>query len=83
MNNFEQHELGFQAPTEPICACAANLSLPSLLTVANMFVALRRHVHPERRTFRFGHGRKAIGFAIVFDSFDGLWSCDRHKQRIR
>ena len=74
MSNFEQHELGFPG------ARAANLRLrrgiyllPSLLTVANMvcgFYAVMSTLKGELSDL--DTAAKAIGFAIVFDSFDGF-----------
>jgi CDP-diacylglycerol--serine O-phosphatidyltransferase len=74
MNNFEQHELGFPGSR------AANLRLrrgiyllPSLLTVANMvcgFYAVMSTLKGELSDL--DNAAKAIGFAIVFDSFDGF-----------
>jgi CDP-diacylglycerol--serine O-phosphatidyltransferase len=74
MSNFEQHELGFPG------ARGANLRLrrgiyllPSLLTVANMvcgFYAVMSTLKGELSDL--DTAAKAIGFAIVFDSFDGF-----------
>jgi CDP-diacylglycerol---serine O-phosphatidyltransferase len=74
MNNFEQHELGFPGSR------AANLRLrrgiyllPSLLTVANMvcgFYAVMSTLKGELSDL--DNAAKAIGFAIVFDFFDGF-----------
>jgi CDP-diacylglycerol--serine O-phosphatidyltransferase len=74
MSNFEQHELGFPGSR------AANLRLrrgiyllPSLLTVANMvcgFYAVMSTLKGELSDL--DNAAKAIGFAIVFDSFDGF-----------
>jgi CDP-diacylglycerol--serine O-phosphatidyltransferase len=74
MNNFEQHELGFPGSR------AGNLRLrrgiyllPSLLTVANMvcgFYAVMSTLKGELSDL--DNAAKAIGFAIVFDSFDGF-----------
>ncbi len=74
MSDFEQHELGFPG-TRP-----ANLRLrrgiyllPSAMTVANMLCGF----YAVMSTLRGGvtdldNAAKAIGFAIVFDSFDGF-----------
>jgi len=74
MNDFEQHELGFPG------ARRANLKLrrgiyllPSSLTVANMLCGF----YAVMATLKGGgtdldNAAKAIGFAIVFDSFDGF-----------
>jgi CDP-diacylglycerol--serine O-phosphatidyltransferase len=74
MSNFEQHELGFPGSR------AANLRLrrgiyllPSLLTVANMvcgFYAVMSTLKGELSDL--DNAAKAIGFAIVFDFFDGF-----------
>jgi len=74
MSDFEQHELGFPGSR------AANLRLrrgiyllPSLLTVANMvcgFYAVMSTLKGELSDL--DNAAKAIGFAIVFDSFDGF-----------
>jgi CDP-diacylglycerol--serine O-phosphatidyltransferase len=74
MSNFEQHELGFPGSR------GANLRLrrgiyilPSLLTVANMvcgFYAVMSTLKGELSDL--DNAAKAIGFAIVFDSFDGF-----------
>jgi CDP-diacylglycerol--serine O-phosphatidyltransferase len=74
MSDFEQHELGFPG------ARGANLRfrrgiylLPSLLTVANMvcgFYAVMSTLKGELSDL--DTAAKAIGFAIVFDSFDGF-----------
>jgi len=74
MNNFEQHELGFPG------ARRANLKLrrgiyllPSSLTVANMLCGF----YAVMATLKGGgtdldNAAKAIGLAILFDSFDGF-----------
>jgi CDP-diacylglycerol---serine O-phosphatidyltransferase len=74
MSDFEQHELGFPG------ARRANLRLrrgiyllPSAMTVANMLCGF----YAVMSTLRGGatdldNAAKAIGFAIVFDSFDGF-----------
>jgi CDP-diacylglycerol---serine O-phosphatidyltransferase len=74
MNNFEQHELGFPGSR------GANLRLrrgiyllPSFMTVANMvcgFYAVMSTLKGELSDL--DSAAKAIGFAIVFDSFDGF-----------
>jgi CDP-diacylglycerol---serine O-phosphatidyltransferase len=74
MNNFEQHELGFPGSR------AANLRLrrgiyllPSLLTVANMVCGFYAVMSTLKGEFSdLDNAAKAIGFAIVFDSFDGF-----------
>lgn len=74
MSDFEQHELGFPGTR------GANLRLrkgiyllPSAMTVANMLCGF----YAVMSTLRGGpadldNAAKAIGFAIVFDSFDGF-----------
>ena len=74
MSNFEQHELGFPGSRK------ANLRLrrgvyvlPSLMTVANMvcgFYAVMSTLKGEVGDLDIA--AKAIGFAILFDSFDGF-----------
>jgi CDP-diacylglycerol--serine O-phosphatidyltransferase len=74
MSNSEQHELGFPGTR------GANLRLrrgiyllPSVLTVANLvcgFYAVMSTLKGELSDL--DAAAKAIGFAIVFDSFDGF-----------
>src|ERR1700690_3365550 len=74
MNDFEQHELGFPG------ARRANLKLrrgiyllPSSMTVANMLCGF----YAVMATLKGGgadldNAARAIGLAILFDSFDGF-----------
>ncbi len=74
MNNFEQHELGFPGSRRANLRLRRGIYLlPSLLTVANMvcgFYAVMSTLKGELADL--DTAAKAIGFAIVFDSFDGF-----------
>ncbi len=74
MNNFEQHELGFPGSRRANLRLRRGIYLlPSLLTVANMvcgFYAVMSTLKGELSDL--DTAAKAIGFAIVFDSFDGF-----------
>jgi CDP-diacylglycerol--serine O-phosphatidyltransferase len=74
MNNFEQHELGFPGSRGGNLRLRRGIYLlPSLLTVANMvcgFYAVMSTLKGELSDL--DTAAKAIGFAVVFDSFDGF-----------
>jgi CDP-diacylglycerol---serine O-phosphatidyltransferase len=74
MNEFEQHELGFPGTRKANLRLRKGIYLlPSAMTVANMLCGF----YAVMSTLRGGvtdldNAAKAIGFAIVFDSFDGF-----------
>jgi CDP-diacylglycerol--serine O-phosphatidyltransferase len=74
MNEFEQHELGFPGTRRANLRLRKGIYLlPSAMTVANMLCGF----YAVMSTLRGGatdldNAAKAIGFAIVFDSFDGF-----------
>jgi CDP-diacylglycerol--serine O-phosphatidyltransferase len=74
MSDFEQHELGFPGSRRANQRFRRGIYLiPSFLTVANMLCGF----YAIMSTFRGGftdldNAAKAIGLAIVFDSFDGF-----------
>jgi CDP-diacylglycerol--serine O-phosphatidyltransferase len=74
MSDFEQHELGFPGSRRANQRLRRGIYLlPSFLTVANMvcgFYAVMSAVKGEISDL--DSAAKAIGFAIVFDSFDGF-----------
>src|SRR5258708_39331512 len=74
MSDFEQHELGFPGARAATLRLRRGIYLlPSLLTVANMvcgFYAVMSTLKGELADL--DTAAKAIGFAIVFDSFDGF-----------
>src|SRR6202158_3198875 len=74
MSNFEQHELGFPGARGANQRLRRGIYLlPSLMTVANMvcgFYAVMSTLKGEPSDL--DNAAKAIGFAIVFDSFDGF-----------
>jgi CDP-diacylglycerol--serine O-phosphatidyltransferase len=74
MNNFEQHELGFPGSRRANQRLRRGIYLlPSFMTVANMvcgFYAVMSTLKGEISDL--DSAAKAIGFAIVFDSFDGF-----------
>ena len=74
MSNFEQHELGFPGSRSGNTRLRRGIYLlPSFLTVANMLCGF----YAVMSTLKGGladldYASKAIGLAIVFDSFDGF-----------
>jgi CDP-diacylglycerol---serine O-phosphatidyltransferase len=74
MSNFEQHELGFPGARGANQRLRRGIYLlPSLMTVANLvcgFYAIMSTLKGELSDL--DTAAKAIGFAIVFDSFDGF-----------
>ena len=73
MNTFEQHELGFPGRKPNLKLRRGIYLLPSSLTVANMLCGF----YAVMATLKGGgtdldNAAKAIGFAILFDSFDGF-----------
>jgi CDP-diacylglycerol---serine O-phosphatidyltransferase len=74
MNTFEQHELGFPgSPKNNLKFRRGIYLLPSSMTVANMLCGF----YAVMSTLKGGSGdldsaAKAIGLAILFDSFDGF-----------
>jgi CDP-diacylglycerol--serine O-phosphatidyltransferase len=74
MNTFEQHELGFpEGPRANLRLRRGIYLLPSSLTVANMLCGF----YAVMATLKGGgtdldNAAKAIGFAILFDFFDGF-----------
>jgi CDP-diacylglycerol---serine O-phosphatidyltransferase len=74
MSEFEQHELGFPGTRRANLRLRKGIYLlPSAMTVANMLCGF----YAVMSTLRGGvtdldNAAKAIGFAIVFDSFDGF-----------
>lgn len=74
MSDFEQHELGFPGTRRANLRLRRGIYLlPSAMTVANMLCGF----YAVMSTLRGGvadldNAAKAIGFAIVFDSFDGF-----------
>lgn len=74
MNTFEQHELGFPGSRRGNAKLRRGIYLlPSMMTVANLvcgFYAIMSAVKGEIADL--DSAAKAIGFAIVFDSFDGF-----------
>jgi CDP-diacylglycerol--serine O-phosphatidyltransferase len=74
MNNFEQQELGFSGSRPSNHRLRRGIYLlPSFLTVANMLCGF----YAVMATLKggpsdFDNAAKAIGFAILFDSFDGF-----------
>lgn len=73
MSDFVQHELGFPGVRKPNLKLRRGIYLlPSSMTVANMLCGF----YAIMSTLKGGNGdfdnaAKAIGLAIVFDSFDG------------
>ncbi len=74
MNSFEQGELGFQGSRSANHRLRRGIYLlPSFMTVANMlcgFYAVMASL--KGGSTDLDNAAKAIGFAIVFDSFDGF-----------
>jgi len=74
MSSLEQHDFGFAAPKPGNHHLRRGIYLlPSLLTVANMlcgFYAVMATLGGNLA--ELDNAAKAIGFAIVFDSFDGF-----------
>ena len=74
MSDFEQHELGFPGTRRASLKLRRGIYLlPSSMTVANMLCGF----YAVMATLKGGSGdldsaAKAIGLAIVFDSFDGF-----------
>jgi CDP-diacylglycerol--serine O-phosphatidyltransferase len=74
MSDFEQQELGFPGIRRPSLKLRRGIYLlPSSMTVANMLCGF----YAVMATLKGGYGdldsaAKAIGLAIVFDSFDGF-----------
>jgi len=74
MSDFEQHELGFPGVRRPSLKLRRGIYLlPSSLTVANMLCGF----YAVMSTLKDGNGdldnaARAIGLAILFDSFDGF-----------
>ena len=74
MSDFDQHELGFPGARRASLKLRRGIYiLPSLMTVANMLCGF----YAVMATLKGGgtdldNAAKAIGLAIVFDSFDGF-----------
>ena len=74
MSDFEQHELGFPGSRRANLKLRRGIYLlPSSMTVANMLCGF----YAVMATLKGGgtdldNAAKAIGLAIVFDSFDGF-----------
>jgi CDP-diacylglycerol--serine O-phosphatidyltransferase len=74
MSDFEQHELGFPGTRRPNLKLRRGIYLlPSSMTVANMLCGF----YAVMATLKGGgadldNAAKAIGLAILFDSFDGF-----------
>ena len=74
MSDFEQYELGFPGARRPSLKLRRGIYLlPSSMTVANMLCGF----YAVMATLKGGNGdldsaAKAIGLAVVFDSFDGF-----------
>jgi CDP-diacylglycerol--serine O-phosphatidyltransferase len=74
MNNFEQRELGFPGSRPGNHRLRRGIYLlPSFLTVANMLCGFYAVMSTLKGGFSdLDNAAKAIGFAILFDSFDGF-----------
>jgi len=74
MTNFEQSELGFPGVKRPNPHLRRGIYLlPTSLTVANMLCGFYAIMSTLKGGFSdIDYAAKAIGLAIVFDSFDGL-----------
>ncbi len=74
MSDFEQHELGFPGMRKPNLKLRRGIYLlPSSMTVANMlcgFYAIMSTLKGGGADF--DNAARAIGLAIIFDSFDGF-----------
>jgi len=74
MSDFEQHELGFPGARRSSLKLRRGIYLlPALMTVANMlcgFYAVMATV--KGGSTDFDNAAKALGLAILFDSFDGF-----------
>jgi CDP-diacylglycerol--serine O-phosphatidyltransferase len=74
MSDFEQHELGFPGTRRASTKLRRGIYLlPALMTVANMLCGF----YAVMATLKGGgtdldNAAKALGFAILFDSFDGF-----------
>lgn len=74
MSDFEQHELGFPGAHRASLRLRRGIYLlPSLMTVANMLCGFYAVMSTLKGgTADLDNAAKAIGLAIVFDSFDGF-----------
>jgi len=74
MNHYGQHELGFPGTRANLKLRRGIYLLPSFLTVANMLCGFYAIMSTLKGTalMDLDNAAKAIGFAILFDSFDGF-----------
>lgn len=74
MSDFEQHELGFPGTHRASLRLRRGIYLlPSMMTVANMLCGFYAVMSTLKGgTMDLDNAAKAIGLAIVFDSFDGF-----------
>src|ERR1019366_10283504 len=74
MSNLEQHELGFPGSRSGSTRLRRGIYLlPSFLTVANMLCGFYAVMATLKGGFSdLDNAAKAIGLAILFDSFDGF-----------
>src|SRR6185503_9016127 len=74
MSDFEQHELGFPGSKRGNMRLRRGIYLlPSFLTVANLLCGFYAIMSSLKGSLTdIDNGAKALGLAILFDSFDGF-----------